>query len=98
MLFLLRHSVQQRATEVVLGSEPELCLCAAEKHAVLTHQVTRDIRIKATEYKFSADWKKVTLILDTLENWKKKSVKYNLSKGVDFNECILEHILSSLVT
>lgn len=68
MLFIPRHSVQQRATEVVLGSEPELCLHAAEKHAVLTHQATRDIRIKATEYKFLAVRKKVTLIFDTLEN------------------------------
>lgn len=50
--------MQQRATEVVLGLEPELCLRAAERQAVLTHQVTRDIRIKAIEYKFSAVWKK----------------------------------------
>lgn len=49
--------MQQRATEVVLGLEPELCLRAAERQTVLTHCVTRDIRIKAIEYKFSAVWK-----------------------------------------
>lgn len=95
MLFLLRHSVQQRATEVVFGLEPELCLRAAENHAVLTHQVTGDIRIKATEYKFSAVLKKGDLDHRYFrELKKKKSVKYNLG----FSECILEHVSSSLAT
>lgn len=49
--------MQQRATEVVLGLEPELCLLAAERQTVLTHWVTRDIRIKAIEHTFSAVWK-----------------------------------------
>lgn len=61
--------MQQRATEVVLGLEPELCLLAAERQTVLTHWVTRDIRIKAIEHTFSAVWKGD--LLDTLVKWKK---------------------------